>query len=228
MSYYKQRRIGERLNFAKEFIALIETDPVISERMGQFNYSTERLAEGRALIAAAVRVDLDRRVKIGQQTAATGALNDLLHEMRLTFNSDRKIARTLLRNDKQMAGELRLVIATDTNRAVFLQQARHFYEQVFAHESVKNLFLTYFNITPEVFDGRMQNLEALESAMQVQQERIGEARVATQVRRNAMKELDNWMAAAILVARQVFKDDKSWLVKLGIEQSRKKKVETEG
>ena len=62
----------------------------------------------------------------------------------------------------------------------------------------------------------MNKVNGLEEAMRIQQIRIGEAQVATQKRREAMKELDTWMSSFIGVARQVFKEDPKQLKKLGL------------
>lgn len=221
MPYYKQKRIGERLNFSTEFIDIIETDPVISERMRVYNYVPERLVTAREMIDAAASRDRDQRVKIGQQTAATGTLRDLLRGVRLTFSSDRKIARTLLRDNQILYNELRLGIKMDRSKEVFLQQARHFYQHTFAHEEVSRSFQERFNMTPEVFESRLSDLDELEAAMKLQQIRTGEARTATRLRNEAMDELDTWMNVVIGVARQVFKEEEDLLLRLGVEIIRK-------
>lgn len=221
MPYYNRKRIGERLNFSTEFIEIVETDPVISERMRAYNYVPERLVEVRQMIDTAASRDRDQRAKLGQQTAATGVLKQLMRGMRLTFSSDRKIARTLLRSNEILYNELRLGIKLEYNNEVFLQQARHFYEQVFAHEEVTTLFQDHFNITPDLFTSRLSDLDAVEEAMRVQQVRVSETRTATRLRNEAMEDLDTWMNVVIGVARQVFKGEEDLLFRLGVEVIRK-------
>ena len=228
MPYYNKKRIGERLNFSTEFIDIVETDPVISERMRVYNYIPERLVEVRQMIDTAASRDRDYRAKLGQQTAATGMLSDLVRGMRLTFSSDRKIARTLLRSNEILYNELRLGVKMDQSKEVFLQQARHFYEQAFAHEEVTSLFQNHFNITPALFVNRMKDLDTLEEAMRMQQVRVGETRTATRLRNEAMKELDTWMKVVIGVARQVFKEEEDLLLRLGVEVVRKPRGGREG
>ena len=221
MPYYNRKRIGERLNFSTEFVDIVENDPVISERMRVFNYNSERLLEVRQMINTAASRDRDQRVKLGQQTAATSVLKELVRGMRLTFSSDRKIARTLLRGNETLYNELRLGVKMDGSKEVFLQQARHFYEQAFVHEEVTTLFDTHFNITPELFVSRMKDLDVVEEAMRLQQVRVGETRTATRLRNEAMKELDSWMNVVIGVARQVFREEEDLLLRLGVEVIRK-------
>lgn len=230
MPYYSTKRIGERLNVARELINIVETDPVISERMSEFNYVAERLVVGRQLVDKAAQLDRDQRARLGQQTAASRTLEELVRGVRQTFSSDRKITRTLLRDNARLFKELRLGIKMERKNEVFLQQARHFYEQVFAHDEVTTLFQTQYNITPEVFDNRVRDLDAMEEAMLVKQVRIGETKTTLRLRNEAMKELDVWMKGVIGVARYLFKDETDLLVQLGVgvktKTKKAKKAET--
>ena len=222
MAYYKNKPIGERLNAARELINIVQTDPDISERMNRFNYGAEALAEGLGMVDVAARLDLDQRDVLGRQAAATGVMNDTLREVGVTFSSDRRIARNLLRSNKNLYAELRLGIRKENRKGKFLQQARHFYEQVVAREELMALFLDRYRIPAEVFAERLADLNTLEAAMQLQQLRIGETRVAFSKRKAAMQELDTWMGAIIGVARQAFKGEEEQLKKLGVETVRRR------
>ena len=77
-------------------------------------------------------------------------------------------------------------------------------------------YLEPYNFTEEVLTARLADVESLASAMQEQQVRRAEAKIATRKRREAMQELDVWMAQFIAIARQAFRNDKEQLDKLGI------------
>ena len=216
MSYYMNKRIGERLNYSAESIEVAQTDPEISERMALYNFGPDQLAEGLRRATLAADREVEQRIQIGKQAAATSNLNAVERMVRSLFNADRRLARVLLGNETLLYTELRLNLNTETKREVFLQQARHFYQEVVAHEEVTTLFLSQFNMSKETLEDRLNKVNGLEEAMRIQQIRIGEAQVATQKRREAMKELDTWMSSFIGVARQVFKEDPKQLKKLGL------------
>ena len=216
MSYYMKKRIGERLNYSSESIEVAQTDPEISERMALYNFGPDQLAEGRRRTTLAASRELTQRIQLGKQSAATNYLNEMERKVRSLFNADRSLTRVLLSSESPLYFELRLNLNTEAKREVFLQQARHFYQEAIAQEDIATLLLSEFSMSKETLENRLTKLDDLEEAMRIQQVRIGEAQVATQKRREAMKELDTWMSSFIGVARQAFKEEPKQLKKLGL------------
>ena len=215
--YYNQQNVASRLNFSGESLTIAQNDAVIAARLALFNYGPDRLASGIQLHLNAESAETNVRVALGRQSAATKALNAILRDLRIKYGTDRRIVKELLKGNEEMYAELRLGVRLARKRQELLRQAKHFYEQVIANEEVASLFTTRYNLTPDVFEARQQDLTALEEAMRTQQVRIGEARKAAQVARATMRELDTWMSEFIGVARQAFRGDEAQLKKLGVQ-----------
>ena len=226
MNYYASKTIPERLTQAEEIIKTVSFDELIRTRLADKGYTESEFEEMQLLLGAAQKLETNQRVQLGKQAAATKILKELTQAIRLKFVSDRRITRFALKNNSALIEELRLRIATERNREALVRQMTHFYEEVVKYNDLVALLTTEYNLTLELLTMRMVEVTALADAMQQQQYQIGEARVATQQRREAMNQLDSWMRAFIGTARQAFRGEEENLKKLRIHvQARSRLVE---
>ena len=216
MKTYNQSNIAERLNQAQEIIALAQEDPEINTVLAEFGFIESRFNDGAIRLEAASSRETEQRAQIGAQMAATRTLNELYTAVRRKFVTDRRVAQTVLRDNPELYEELRLHLSISQTREGFIRQAIHFYQEIMVHTDVMNALASEYNLSETVFAARQQELNALIEARQTQQLMIGKSRVATQLRRAAMKELDIYMNELIGVARVAFKNNERHLRKLGL------------
>lgn len=216
MKYYGKKSTPERLVHAEEIIVTVSKDESLRSRLAKVGYSDTKFDQVYELLDVASRLETNQRVQLGKQVAATTELIARTQSMRLKFVSDRKITRFILKSDISLTEELRLHIRTKKGREALIRQMTHFYEEVVNHEALIDELTSEFNLTSGLFKRRLEDVNRMAQAMQVQQYQMGKARVATQERREAMRLLDDWMSRFIGIARQVFRDEKEKLYKLDI------------
>ena len=221
MKYYGKKNIPERLSHAEEMIKSVSVDEALGRRLATVGYTDVQFTRVHNLLAVAQRLETNQRVQVGKQTAATHRLIARTQSMRLKFVGDRKIVRHVLKGNPSLSDELRLHIKTQKGREALIRQMTHFYESVVAHEVLMGELAREYNLTAALFAVRLQDVSVLAAAMQAQRYQIGQVRVATRDRQEAMEQLDRWMAAFIGMARQVFRGEEENLRKLRIYSRRR-------
>lgn len=228
MKYYSTKSIPSRLTHAEEIITTVAVDEAIRGRLEATGYTESRFQEVQGLLEQAQQLETNQQVQLGKQTSATSALNELTQVIRLKFVGDRRITRHVLKKDPLLTEELRLHLNTKKRREALIRQMTHFYEEVVKYPELMVKLSAGYNLTAELFATRREEIGTLIQAIQVQQYQVGQARVATRDRQEAMKELDAWMSAFIGMARQVFRGEKANLEKLRIHvQPRSRRVISE-
>ena len=216
MRYYSNKSIPARLLHAEEIITTVSIDEALRERLETTGYSESEFQEVQVLLEQAQRLETNQQVQLGKQTYATNTLNELTQAVRLKFVSDRRVTRYVLKREPAISEELRLHIKTKAGREALIRQMTHFYEEVVKYPDLLDRLSTEYNLTAELLASRMKEVSALMQAIQVQQYQVGQARVATRQRQEAMKQLDAWMAGFIGMARQAFRGEEANLKKLRI------------
>ncbi len=216
MKYYVKKNTPERLSQAEELIASVSIDEELRIRLAAVGYSETCFARVNELLEVAKRLETNQQVQLGKQTAATSTLIARTQSMRLKFVSDRKITRHVLRGNPALFEELRLHIKTKKGREALIRQMTHFYEEVIMYDALMSELAEEFNLTVELFKTRLEGVNRLMQAIQIQQYQKGVFRTVTHERREAMKQLDTWMTRFIGMARQVFYGEEENLRKLHI------------
>lgn len=225
MKYYAKKNIPGRLVQAREIIITVATDEAIRNSLASTGYTESRFQEMQKLLGNAERLETNQQVQLGRQTAATQRLNTLMQSMLLKFVGDRKIVRHVLKGNAALSEELRMHIKTEKRKEALVRQMTHFYEEVVKHPALMEHLRSEFNLTAELFKMRLGDVDAIKSAMHVQQYRMGLFHVATRNRQEAMKRLDTWMSAFIGMARQAFRGKEEYLTKLSIHVRSKSRSE---
>ena len=216
MKYYREKSVSERLVQARETLHNALQDEEIKAILAVTGYAEAEFTDGNSRLEAAERREVDQETRKGEQVKSTAALNEVEAALRRQFSLDRQIVRKMVRSNKGLYEGLRLHIRAKQGRGAFIQQATHFYEEVATDPDVLQLLLDEQNITSEFFTIGREGLTRLIAAINLQQQMIGQAQVATRARRAAMAALDEWMVEFNRTARYVFKDNERQLRKLGI------------
>ena len=213
--YYNQQNTPERLATAEGAIAIVQADPELAEALQTVGYKEEQFAVVRQLIDAASELETEQEVRLGAKVAATARVKALYDEIRRYFGDDRRLVRTALRDNRALYVKMRLHLRMRDRRNALVRQMVHFYDEVVQYPDVM-LALEGQYIDLERFTIRREQLKDLVEAMQVQQHLEGKSIVASQNRREAMRQLDKWMGRFIRRARSAFDDNEEQLRKLGI------------
>lgn len=205
----------KRLAFSERALAIAQSDPVLKEAFAEEGFSEERFLIGQTKRQRASALQIDQEVEYSSRLEVTGQLEELFERVRAAFITDRGIAKIALKRSPGLFERLKMIGVTRENRDLFLQQARHFYQEVLADAEVVGI-VSQYSLTQEVLESRQQDVVALVNAMHAKQLQSAEALLATRRRREAMAELDDWMIKFLFVAKRVFKNNPRQLEKLGI------------
>ena len=200
-------------------LAIASTDPEIVETLSRYGVELSRYDQGRVLLAEASTRETAQRTLLGAQVASTKILEKNFQRFSKRFGADRRLVQSVVPIEEPLFQELRLHLKTELGRAGLLRQAIHFYQEVAGNETVLQYLNTTYNLPPDTFDSRREHLTEVLTFRQNQQLLIGRTRVATQVRKEAMKQLDTWMGEFISILRVAFKSNPEQLVKLGMAVS---------
>ena len=216
MKYYREKSVSERLVQARETLQNVQQDEEIKAVLVASGYTEAEFTNGNSRLNAAERRGVDQEVQKGEQVKSTAELNEVLAAIRRQFSLDRHVVRKVTRSSRGLYEGLRLHIAIKPGRGAFIQQASHFYAEVATNPTVLQALFDEQNVTSEFFITGREGLTRLITAMNVQQQKIGQAQVATRARRAAMAALDEWMLEFNRTARYAFKGNECQLKKLGI------------
>lgn len=214
-NYYIKQNIPERLITAEGAIVIAQTDPELTEALKSVGYQEEHFAQANQLVESATSLATEQEVHRGAQVAATAAVTEAYDVVRRYFGDDRRLLRIALRSNRKLYLEMRLHIRAKNTRAASVQQMIHFYKEAIVHPDVVQA-LAEQHVASDRFAGRIEAVDALINALQVQQHLQGQVFVTTQKRREAMKALDDWMTTFIRDARYVFNENEEQLRKLGV------------
>lgn len=216
MKYYSEKSVSERLVQARETLHNAQEDDEIKAVLAETGYADAEFADGNGRLDAAEGLEVDQEARKGEQVQSTAELNEVYAVIRGQFNLDRQLLRKVVQSNRGLYEGLRLHIRIKNSRGSFIQQASHFYDEVATNPDVLQMLLTEQNVTSEFFNVGREGVGRLIAAINVQQQKIGQAQVATRARREAMAALDEWMIEFNRTARYVFKDNERQLRKLGI------------
>ena len=222
MKYYIHKSISERLYQAEDAIEIGRNKPELKKALAESGYNEKSFVIGAGYVATVKAIDMLRREQLGKQVNATARVEEAYRELRQNFEVDRKVVRLVLRRHPELIDQLRLREKTQSDRAEYILQARHFYEKVGENEQVKLLLQEEYGMAHGFMAKRHQAVVALEDAIVAQQYHKGQMTEITRKRQEAMKMLDAWMSKYIAIARVVFKDSIPNLHMLGIRVKQRK------
>lgn len=191
------------------------SDPELSEALAVFGYDEARLDAGMALYTAAAEAQQQQVREYGEQYAASDAFRAALDTAQAEYTRYVKVARIALKEDRGAYATLGLAGARKRTLAGWLAQARQFYTNAQASETVLAA-LGQFGVTQEKLTAGQAQVDEVESLSAAQKKETGEAQQATQARDAALEALDEWMGDFLAIARIALEDTPQLLEKMGI------------
>ena len=214
--YYKDQTTTERLFFFLEAITIVSSDPAIAEVLASYGFGEERMDIARDIYDRTHASFAIRQDRFAEQLQATDRLNEARDEFVKLFRNDRSLVQSVLRKKRSEWEGFGLNTLIYKKREKLVNQADYFYNAVKESPFVLSELESLYKISVELIDSRLLALQAFVNAIQEQQLKRAEAQVATQRKRESLKEMDDWMTTFLGVARQAFKEDRKQLEKLGI------------
>ncbi|KOH43876.1 hypothetical protein [Sunxiuqinia dokdonensis] len=193
------------------------TDPEILEATQNFNYDTERIAEGTVLLQQAQQLNIKQEKEYGEQYSATTVLDNAIDEFNdSTYMPHIRLARKLFATDNGILSMLDVNGRRRWRYEEYISQARTFYNNALSTPQVLSKF-AMVNITTETLQASLDQLNNLDLLRAAQKNESGEAQQATDDRDRAMDEINEWMSLYYTVAKIALADKPQLLEKLGVK-----------
>lgn len=207
--------VGVKLYRAKLMLTNAAIEPVAAA-VAAFGYGPERLAEGQALFNTAQALEVEQDVRLGQQKAATQALDTAWATARTAYIRHLTLARLALGQDPEAVRALALSGPRAQAFMPWFGQASQFYDNLLAQPAYQAQLAHYGQTHADLTHARALVLAA-QTAQQAQATARGAAQKATQARTAALNALEAWLGAFRRVARLALTGSRAQLLEtLGI------------
>jgi hypothetical protein len=184
------------------------------ERIGAYRYDGERLDRGESLINHIKELTIRWNKVQVEKKLATQALNALWGEIKVQYIRTRQVARMVFKNNAPQQRALCLDGKSKRVLPQWLEEARQFYTNALADPEVPEQ-LSHFGVTAGRLEQEKTLLAKVEKAMAYQEKKAGEAMQVTRERKQAVKQLDQWMANFFTVLRMAL-GKSQWLKAVGL------------
>jgi len=209
------RSLGDFLQDARILIGNSQTLTPITEVLGEYGYTPDRLAEGQNLLQTAEALSLAQRKEYGEQYEATQATQRAWEVADTAYQKTLRMARLVFAEDVQALAALKLTGPRHQSLAGWLDQAGFFYGNLLAHPGQKAA-LARFGYTPAKLAAEKALVDAVVAQAQAQAKETGEAQQSTVARDEAVKKLDQWVSELRTVLKVALRDDPEALETVGI------------
>ena len=212
---YTNLDLSQKLTFINEAITVALADPTLTEPLSRFGVTPEFLNGGKTLHEEVEALDRAQQTEYGKRIQLTAQVDALYDNILRTLRKDRAIVLAVLKNTRGIDNQMGLKGPVKTRREGVLRQCRNLYNHILADADLRALLEPY-NFSVETLQSRLADVETFAQAMTDQQYKRAESLIATRKRDEGMAQLDSWTAQFIGVARQVFRNDRQQLAKLGM------------
>ncbi|WP_370086388.1 hypothetical protein [Ekhidna sp.] len=205
-----------KLLFAGNLLTNASSNTDIATALATFGYTTEKLDEGKALLDAARNLVDKQKQEYGEQFAATDAMNAAREVANGQYMMHLKIARIALKNDRGAEESLRLRGDRKDSFSGWLNQAKAFYANALASQSIIDAF-GRFGITQEKLQAGQALVADAEQKLNEQLKEKGEAQQATLERDAALDSLNDYISDLVAISRIALEDKPQYLEMLGVK-----------
>lgn len=213
---------ADKLQTASTALVALETEAEIIAAMSPRKYAPggPKLAEGRALLAAARALTDDQTEDVGDRLSATRAQDDLLEDAHAVYAPLAATARVVFEDDPDALAALGLTGQHSNAYAARLARYRGFAVEARKPERLARLSEETDDIRAASFDELEAEIEAASRAMTAQDHTEARSEDATAVRRAALNALQRWMLTMHGHARVVLRRRPPLLEMLGVPPRR--------
>lgn len=182
----------------------VETQPAVAAVMAELGYESAKIMEGKALLDLA-RKAVESAVKEGHETSeAYKHFDTLRHQIDDDYAMHRKKAKVVFRDDALTCQKLAIEGQVPKSYVRWLEAIKQFYAEAAVESVVAQL--SHLKITPAVITAAQAAIASLETARANYVRERGESQDATQIKGDAMDEINDWMSRFYAVARIALDD----------------------
>lgn len=188
--------------------------PIIASEMSELGYDSEEIAKGK-IIWSLTRKAFDANKIEDDETNEVYANFDnkrtLLDDI---FTMHRKKAKVVFRNDALTADKLGISKGNARTYLKWVESVKNFYSVAIANAEIQAK-LSRLKITPEDLTASNNLIAEMETARSLYLQEKGESQEATQIKDEAIYQIDDWMSEFFAVAKIALEDKPQLLEALG-------------
>ena len=211
----ENQTIDAKLLFAKNVLLNAVSVEAIAQIMSAYGFTEEVLTEAQSLYDQAEDLQQQQKLEYGEQYAATTALNLAKANANRKYMKYVKLSRVIFKNDRGKFEALQLVGDRKQSLSGWIQQAKTFYTNALADESILDP-LENLSVQSQDFEAALTELSDIEALLAAQHKEKGEAQAISVARDQAFDQLQEWISDYIAIARVALEQDPQLLEVLGI------------
>jgi len=192
-----------------------ETQSQIAATMSEFGYTTEVIAEGKALLAETQNMFIQNKHEDNETRVAYADFASKSLTLTETYTLHRKKAKVVFRNDDIQLQNLALKGRVPKAYINWVATMKTFYTEIIADTDLQAK-LARLKFPKEEAEESIAAINEMEAARAVYLREIGESQEATQVKDAAFAKLDKWMQDFYAVAKIAMDEKPQLLEALGI------------
>lgn len=215
MSTRKNRSEIHVLEAYRIALTNVELQPQIAATMAEFGYTSEAIAEGKALLTETQNIWNFNNQENNETREAYADFCEIENALDETYTLHRKKAKVIFRNEDIMLQRLALVGRTPKAFANKMSCMKTFYSEIIANEAIQAK-LARLKFPKEEAEAGMSAITQVEAMRSTYLRETGESQEATQAKDAAFAKLDKWMQEFYAVAKIAMDDQPQLLETLGI------------
>lgn len=212
--------IAEQLNAAQVAISNALADAGMLKLLAEYGYTAAKLKQGQKLYDTARLAVNAHKTMSGEQQYKTSEVNKITKQAYDAYQALAKVARAVWQQDKPRLAALGLQGAMPRTTAGFLNAAYTLFDNAtkgdIASDSNTAGTLAEYGYTKAKLTAERAKIAALDKMNQVQEAAKGEAQNAGRDQQKALKDLNEWMAMFIKIAKVALRSKREYLEKIGV------------
>lgn len=190
--YFRDMTGEELVFFAGNALKNALATPEILDALDVFNFGAARLTPAQTLVDTAAQLMADFAKEYSEQYQATAALEAGWKTAQTTYDTHRRLAKLVLRNNLQKQKVLLLHENLKRDLAGWLAQANTFYLNVLGDPALLTGFATY-NITQAILEAGQAAVQHVAALNAAQEKEKAEAQASTKTRDAALEALNDFI-----------------------------------
>ena len=209
-------KLSEANTLEKYRIALdnAEMQPVIMAALSNLGYDSAVIGEGKAILAATRQAFDGNKIDDDETTEAYASFSTLKSNLEDIFNTHRKKAKVIFRNDMVTAEKLAILGSMPQAYIKWLETLKKFYSLAIS-DTIIQAKLARLKVTIEEISAANTLITDLEAARSLYLREKGESQDATKAKDAAFYKIDDWMSEFFAVAKIGLEDNPQLLEALG-------------
>lgn len=213
MNFYKLP-LDKKLGVAYAAIEGARQKPPIMKALEPFKYDDIRLGEGLKKVNAVEQLTVQWNAAQVAKKLATQELTAAWDKAKIPYTQTRYVARMVFKDDEPQKRALGLDQKSQRSLPKWLEEARQFYINALNDPAVPKR-LSEFGIDAKRLKQEKKQLTAVEEAMANQEKKAADAMQITQDRKEAVKDLEQYMSHYVAILRLALGKSK-YLTAVGI------------